>query len=182
MRSTLPCVLAIIMILALAPILLAQSSQQPAPLTNAAVVKLTKAGFKEKTIITIIDARIPHFDLSPERMIELKKSGVTERIIVAMLARQEGMDLSDESWGDEAFITQGLDNKSSNQGSSKSPDNGSVDIFGSSGGVKGRQRAEGLTAQLIQMCRQQVVQQSAFCVRPRKQEERPLNSRPDPDK
>lgn len=143
MRSTLPCVLAIIMILALAPSLLAQSSQQPAPLTNAAVVKLAKAGFKEKTIIAIIDSRAPHFDLSPERMIELKKSGVTERIIVAMLARQEGMDLSDESWGDEAFITQGFDNKSSNPGSSKSPDNGSVDIFGSSGGVKGRTKSRG---------------------------------------
>jgi len=65
----------------------AQQGQRAAPLTNAAVVKLTRAGFKEKTIISIISARLPNFDLSPDRMIELKRSGVTEKIIVAMLAQ-----------------------------------------------------------------------------------------------
>ena len=35
-------------------------------------------------------------------MIDLKRSGVSEKIIVAMLARQEGMDpFDDESWGDD---------------------------------------------------------------------------------
>ena len=43
-------------------------------LTNSSVVKLVKAGFKEKTIISIISARQCNFDLSPERMIELKRS------------------------------------------------------------------------------------------------------------
>jgi hypothetical protein len=116
--------------------------RQPAPLTNAAVVKLAKAGFKEKTIISIIGSRLPNFDLSPDRMIELKKNGVTEKIIVAMLARQEGMDpLDDETWGD-AFLSQGLDPKAGSSGAEKSPE-GSTDIFGSSGGVKGRNRSRG---------------------------------------
>ena len=65
-------------------------------LNNAAVVKLAKAGFKEKTIISIINSRIPNFDLSPDRMIELKHNGVTEKVIIAMLARQEGMDPFDD--------------------------------------------------------------------------------------
>jgi hypothetical protein len=122
---------------------LAQSSQtQQAVLTNAAVVKLAKAGFKEKTIISIISARIPNFDLSPDRMIDLKRNGVSEKVIMAMLARQEGMDaLSDDSWGDEEFITQDLDPKDKSSGSSAStPDNG-TNIFGSSGGTKGRSRS-----------------------------------------
>ena len=131
------------LVLIFSPAMLAQNRQAQTALTNAAVVKLTKAGFKEKTIISIINARIPNFDLSPDRMIELKRNGVTEKIIMAMLARQEGMDimLDDETWGDEAFVTQGLDPKSGNSGGGTA-DNG-VNIFGSSGGAKGRRRSRG---------------------------------------
>jgi len=68
------------------------AQQKEAALTNQAVVKLARAGFKEKTIISIISARLPAFDLSPDRMIELKRNGVSEKIIVAMLARQEGAE------------------------------------------------------------------------------------------
>jgi hypothetical protein len=123
-----------------------QTNQANTALNNAAVVKLTKAGFKEKTIISIINARIPNFDLSPDRMIELKRNGVTEKIIIAMLARQEGMDpIDDESWGDDEFITRGLDPQSngSSSGTSKAPADSGTNIFGSSGGVKGRSRTQG---------------------------------------
>ena len=124
----------------------------PAPLTNASVVKLVKAGFKEKSIISIIAARPARFDLSTERMIELKRSGVSEKIILAMLARQEGMDidLSDESWGDDPFFAEGVDPKKNNSARnpssghpSSSGNDGSVDIFGSSGGVKGETKTRG---------------------------------------
>ncbi len=117
------------------------------PLTNAAVVKLVKAGFKEKTVLSIIAARQSHFDLSPERMIELKRSGVSEKIILAMLSRQEGMDvdLSDESWGDDSFLAGGADTKKTDSARNQSPgnDGASTDIFGSSGGVKGETRSRG---------------------------------------
>ncbi len=119
-----------------------QSNQNGAPLTNAAIVKLTKAGFKEKTIISIISARVPRFDLSTDRMIELKRNGVSERIIVAMLARQEGLDMSDESWGDDLFSDTG-NNKPDLADGTKPTDNGGTEIFGSSGGVKGRTRSRG---------------------------------------
>jgi hypothetical protein len=126
--------------LILSPLALAQTNQAQKSLTNAAVVKLAKAGFKEKTIISIIYSRTPNFDLSADRMIELKRNGVSEKIIVAMLARQEGMDpFDDESWGDDAFITKGLDPKTNpaTGGSSTGSDPG-TSIFGSSGGSKGR--------------------------------------------
>jgi hypothetical protein len=116
-----------------------------APLTNSAVVKLVKANFKEKTIISIVGARATRFDLSTERMIELKRSGVSERIILAMLARQQGLDF-DDSWNDEAFFSQGNDSqKNENKGDpagSAAPGN-STDIFGSSGGFHGSTRSKG---------------------------------------
>jgi hypothetical protein len=132
--------------LILSPAALAQTSQAQKTLTNAAVVKLAKAGFKEKTIISIINSRVPNFDLSPDRMIELKHNGVTEKIIIAMLARQEGMEpFDDDSWGDDAFITKGLDPKSGNNNagtnSGTAPADGGTNIFGSSGGVKGRSQS-----------------------------------------
>ena len=120
-----------------------QAQQKDPPLTNGAVVKLAKAGFKEKTIISIISARIPAFDLSPDRMIELKRSGVSEKIIVAMLARQEGMDpFADESWGDEMSMGSMELPKSSNPDNGNGSDPG-TNIFGSSGGARGETRSRG---------------------------------------
>ncbi|MFN2533414.1 MAG: hypothetical protein ABR555_19185 [Pyrinomonadaceae bacterium] len=120
----------------------AQEPQKEAPLTNAAVMKLTKAGFKERTIIAIISARLPKFDLSAERMIELKHAGVTENVIVAMLARQEGVTPADSGWDDDPFFANSGDPKLDPTGAAKNPDS-STDIFGSSGGVKGSNRSRG---------------------------------------
>ena len=136
------------LVLILSPLGLAQTNQtQQKSLNNAAVVKLAKAGFKEKTIIQIIYTRLPNFDLSPDRMIELKKNGVTEKVIVAMLARQEGSEsFDDDSWGDDAFLSKPLDPKAGNNsnagnGGGSSSDPGSTNIFGSSGGVKGHSQS-----------------------------------------
>jgi len=140
-------ILVVSLLLSLSPLAPAQSRQTEAALTNAAVVKLAKAGFKDKTIISIIGSRIPNFDLSPDRLIELKRNGVTEKVILAMLSRQEGMDAfnDDTSWGDEKFMTRGLD---PNSGASKTPADGGTSIFGSSGGSKGRNRSSGGTGSL----------------------------------
>lgn len=135
--------------LILSPAALAQTSQAQKTLTNASVVKLAKAGFKEKTIIQIIYSRLPNFDLSPDRMIELKRNGVSEKVIVAMLARQEGMDpFDDETWADEEFMTKGIDPKADNSAGSNSgsgagatSNDPGTNIFGSSGGSKGRTKS-----------------------------------------
>jgi hypothetical protein len=57
-----------------------------APLTNASVVKLVRAGFREKTVIAIIRARPTRFDLAPAKLDELRKRRVTEPVIAAMRA------------------------------------------------------------------------------------------------
>ena len=119
-----------------------------APLTNASIVKLVKAGFKEKSIITIIASKPVTFDLSTDRLIDLKRTGVSEKVILAMMARQEGSDLNDEAWtSDEEFFNQsnngtnGSKSSSTNPGSSKAGN--STDIFGSSGGSSGSLKTRG---------------------------------------
>lgn len=136
-----------------APVLsLGQSPDNNTPLNNAAVVKLVKAGFKDKSIITIIASRPARFDLSTERMIELKRSGVSEKVILAMLARQEGNEI-DDSFGDDEFFSSSLPGTSSGN-STKDPQNpnarpanpndgSSVDIFGSNGTSRGATQSRG---------------------------------------
>src|SRR5215203_2697031 len=85
-------------------------------LTNASVVKLVRAGFKEKTVIAIINARPVSFDLSPDRLIELKKGGVPERVILAMLARSESIDFASEGWDDDEMPLGGFGRESGRQG------------------------------------------------------------------
>jgi hypothetical protein len=117
----------------------AQDKQNEGPLTNAEVVKLVKAGFKEKTIILIIASRPPNFDLSSDRMIQLKAKGVSENIIVAMLARQDGNEVSsaDDGWDDDPFFN---NSKSDPKGGAKGSD-GSTNIFGSNSGAKQTSRS-----------------------------------------
>ena len=111
-----------------------------APLTTASVIKLVRAGFREKTVIAIIHARPACFDLSPERLIELKKSGVSEKIILAMLGREGAFEIASEDWGDgdDAFFNEG-----SAPRSRRGSEPGEVGIFGSSDGARARTRTRG---------------------------------------
>jgi len=112
------------------------------PMTNAEVIKLVKAGFKEKTVVLIIASRIPNFDLSSDRMIDLKRKGVSENIIVAMLARQEGTDVpTDESWGNDPFFNSKLDPKSGDSSSKGTSGDSGTNIFGSNAGSKQSNRS-----------------------------------------
>jgi hypothetical protein len=115
----------------------AQNRQDEGPMTNAEVIKLVKAGFKEKTVVLIIASRIPNFDLSSDRMIQLKRSGVSENIIVAMLARQEGTDVpaddDSSSWANDPFFN---NSKGDAKGEKGSGSDGSTSIFGSNAGSK----------------------------------------------
>ncbi|HEV2860808.1 MAG TPA: hypothetical protein VGX48_07380 [Pyrinomonadaceae bacterium] len=117
----------------------AQGSE--APLTNSAVVKLVRAGFSEKTVIAIIRSRPSRFELSAEKLIELKKGGVGERVILAMLARNEAAVVENDSLDDDAFFGDGLSGKGSPSGQPSNP--GETNIFGSSGGSHGRNRTRG---------------------------------------
>lgn len=65
---------------------LAQASAEPAgQFNNQDVIKMVQAGLSPKIIIATIKAQPGGFDLTPERIIALKKAGVDEQIIDAML-------------------------------------------------------------------------------------------------
>jgi len=104
---------------------LAQQSSEP-PLTNTAVVKLVRAGFKEKTVITIIRSRPNRFNLEPDKLIELKKSGVSENIILAMLEQDQSLVFSDDDWSAESTLRGGM----GRSGAEPNKQSGG-DIFGS---------------------------------------------------
>lgn len=117
----------------------AQQSAE-APLTNGSIIKLVRAGFKEKTVIALIRTRPAQFDLSPDRLIELKRSGVSENIILNMVARDEALLMNTEDFDDDPFF--------SNKGAQKQSgqrDN-STDIFGNSSGSSDRTQTRGAGA------------------------------------
>jgi hypothetical protein len=110
--------------------------QSDGPLTNAAIVRLVKAGFKEKTIITIIGNRPSEFKLDTEHLIELKRSGVNENIILAMLSSQMGVVLVDEDeWTSESLF------KDAKKGDAKAQ--GGEGIFGSGSSSQSSGRSNG---------------------------------------
>jgi hypothetical protein len=118
------------------------AQQRAEPLTNAAVIKLVRAGFKEKTIVAIIHSRANSFDLNPDRLIELKRNGVSENIILAMLA-QGGADFSSgDDWGDDAFF-QSSPNSSRSENDGRQKEEG-TSIFGSGGSTRSQSRGHGV--------------------------------------
>jgi len=62
-------------------------AQQPEPLTNDSVLQMAKAGLGDSLIIQSINTAPSSFSLSTIDLIALKKAGVSERVIGAMLAR-----------------------------------------------------------------------------------------------
>jgi low affinity Fe/Cu permease len=133
-------------VLALALILVATSvfaQQRAEPLTNAAVIKLVRAGFKEKTVIAIIHSRANTFDLNADRLIELKHNGVTENVILAMLS-QGGADFSSsDDLSDDAFFRNGPGTvRDDNNDREKDQ---STSIFGSGGSSKSQSRGRGMS-------------------------------------
>jgi hypothetical protein len=121
-----------------------------APLTNAAIIKLARAKFSDKMIVAVIHARAAKFDLAPDKLIELKKNGVSERVILAMLGRGGDDQLADARTGrnveDDSFFD-GLDapTRKPDAGTSSGRNNpNETDIFGSSGGASGETRMNGI--------------------------------------
>jgi hypothetical protein len=108
------------------------------PLTNSAVIKLVRAGFKDKTVIAIIRSRPSQFDLAPERLIELKRGGVSENIILVMLASDDAEIASSDDWSSDPFF-----NDSSRARKGDKTGEGETDIFGMNGGSNSRVRQRG---------------------------------------
>ena len=62
------------------------AQQNAAPLTNADVMKMVKAGLAETTIVAAIAANDTQFDLSSTGLQSLNQAGVSSKVIRAMLA------------------------------------------------------------------------------------------------
>jgi hypothetical protein len=118
-------------------------------LTNAAIIKLVRGGFSDKAVIAIINSRPTRFDLSPERLIELKKSRVSERVILAMVGRTGGVEVvAEDDWDMESdpFFNDSARpraDRGANAPPGAAPAPGETNIFGSSGGSRGRVRSRG---------------------------------------
>jgi hypothetical protein len=118
----------------------ANAQQQTGPLTNLAVVKLVKAGFKEKTIITIINSRPADYNLDTDHLIELKRNGVNEKIILAMLSAQMGtVFLNDDEWSGDSFFK---DSKKQN-GDDPQSQSSEQNIFGSGSNSRSSNKTRG---------------------------------------
>jgi hypothetical protein len=118
------------------------AQQRVEPLTNSAVIKLVRAGFKEKTVIAIIHTRPNTFDLTADRLIELKKNNVSENVILTMLEQGGGGGFSDD-FGDDAFFQGGSGPKRDPMSSS---DPG-TSIFGSGGSSQSQTKGRGMSGE-----------------------------------
>lgn len=122
-------------------------------LTNESVINLVRAGFKEKTVISIILSSPVSFDVSTPKLIELKKRGVSERIVLVMMQRQElfarGAALSELNEDnffrpeDEAFFNAPPRLRVPDDARRGSSDDDETSVFGSRSGSDSRTRSRG---------------------------------------
>jgi len=118
----------------------ADAQQGEAPLTNSAIIKLVRAGFKEKTVVAIIHSRPNRFNLDPDKLIELKRNGVSENIILAMLSQNDSFVFADDEWMDNSGFK---GNSKAGDGNSKGQPGS--DIFGNSSGSKSQTSGRGMS-------------------------------------
>jgi len=70
--------------------LLSFAAYSQALIDNATIGKLVKAGIGEPTIVAMIDQQPGRNALSSDDMVALKQAGVSDKIVAAMIARNEG--------------------------------------------------------------------------------------------
>ena len=61
-----------------------------APMTNEDVIRMVKAGLGEATVIQAINSAEPHFDTSPDGLVNLKQGGVNDNVIQQIMSRSAG--------------------------------------------------------------------------------------------
>ncbi len=135
-------------------------------LNNESIVNLVKARFKEATILSLIRTSPVSFDITTNKLVQLKKSGVSEKLITAMIERQTIlMGLSGgmgdyATLGEDEFFRQGDEeffkrsgpqgrpapNSGNNSGSGNGNDGQSneIDIFGSRSGGGSKSQSRGI--------------------------------------
>jgi len=149
--------LCLVMILTLAGASSANAQNRPDPnkrevLNNEAVINLSKAGFNERTIITLIRTSEISFDISTPKLVELKKRGVKERVINEMIERtnygsiaQRMTSLRDDDFfakDDDAFFNGPIFKELPSEKDAKRKEDEAM-IFGSQSGSGSRNRSRG---------------------------------------
>lgn len=78
-------------------------------LTNDSIISLTKAGFKERMILTLIRTSQTRFDISTAKLVELKKRGLSERVINGMIEVTNSGEVADRQFSlrDDEFFAKG---------------------------------------------------------------------------
>jgi hypothetical protein len=122
-------------------------------LSNESIISLTKAGFKERTIITLIRTSQTRFDISTTRLVELKKRNVSERVISemieitnrGMLAQRLSTLRDDEFFAkdDDAFFNGPIFKELPTEKQAKKREDEAM-IFGSQSGGGSQTRSRGL--------------------------------------
>lgn len=79
-----------ILIVCLATILLCSILGAQQPLTNNSVIKMVKAGLSQDVILNLINTQPSNFNLGVDQLIALKKAGVGDSLIAAMVKRTSG--------------------------------------------------------------------------------------------
>jgi hypothetical protein len=77
----------------------AQTIQQPKPLTNAAVLELTRNGVPESEIIRTIQNSTPRFIITAESIVSLHDAGVTMPVLNQMIRSARDQQSSSPSFG-----------------------------------------------------------------------------------
>ena len=83
---TLRLIVAILLFLGSVQFVPAQERSATPPMVNGDVVKLVKGGLSKELIIHTIESRPNHFDLSADALLDLKKKGVPDDVIQAMVS------------------------------------------------------------------------------------------------
>ena len=118
----------------------AYGQQVDGTLTNASIIRLVKAGFKEKTVIAIISSQPTDFKLDTAQLINLKRNGVNEDIILAMLSAQMGtVVVNDEEWSSNDPFFKDL----KRSGGGEPQAQGGTSIFGSGSNSQSSSRTRG---------------------------------------
>jgi len=83
-------------------------------LDNKAVLKMAKAGLSAEIVSATVNANPGHYDVSPDAMIALKKAGVGDAVIAAMIAKNSGGGQTQASAGGAGFALASAPSAASN--------------------------------------------------------------------
>jgi hypothetical protein len=64
-------------------------------LDNQAVVKMVRSGLGEEVILSVVQGQPGTYEMTPDALAELKKDGVSDRVIAAMAAKGPAVTLND---------------------------------------------------------------------------------------